>query len=186
MLEALPSADRAALDDFLPLVYDELRALAGRCLANERVDHTLQPTALVNEAYFRLIGQRNLRPGDRAQFFAIAATTIRRILVDHAKRRGADKRGGGGSWQRITLADVDLSNGSDESNEPEVRELDEALNELAMLDERAAKVVTMRYFGGMTLAQVAYALGVSTRTIADDWAMAKAWLRRALEGQVQP
>lgn len=181
--ETLETVDRAALDDFLPFVYDELRALAARCLANERKDHTLQPTALVNEAYVRLIGQRNLRPSDRAQFFAIAATTIRRILVDHAKRRGADKRGGGGAWQRVTLADVDACDGS---AEPEVLELDEALNELAMLDERAAKVVTMRYFGGMTLAQVAYALGVSTRTIADDWAMAKAWLRRALESQVQP
>src|SRR5262245_28136050 len=99
--EIVQTIDRAALDEFLPLVYDELRALAARCLANERKDHTLQATALANEAYVRLIGQRNLRPGDRAQFFAVAATTIRRILVDHAKRRGADKRGGGGAWQRI-------------------------------------------------------------------------------------
>jgi RNA polymerase sigma factor (TIGR02999 family) len=172
-----------SVDAYLPLVYDELRALAARYLRNERVDHTLQPTALVNEAYLRLIGQRNLDPADRAQFFAIAATTIRRVLVDHAKRRHAVKRGGErGAWQRLTLSDIDVAAPDQQAEgEVDVIALDAALIELAQLDERAAKVVTMRYFGGMSLAEIATALDVSTRTIADDWAMAKAWLRRALD-----
>jgi RNA polymerase sigma factor (TIGR02999 family) len=164
------------IDDLVPRVYEELRALAGRFMSRERGNHTLQTTALVHEAYLRLVEQRNLDPADRDHFFAAAANTIRRILTDHARQRHAAKRGG--DWERVTISDVDAA---DESATVDLLALDEALEKLAALDGRAARVVTMRYFGGLKNEQIAAALGVSERTIADDWATARAWLRRELE-----
>jgi RNA polymerase sigma factor (TIGR02999 family) len=179
-------AQRGALDALVPLIYDELRVIARKFLCGERAGHTLQTTALVHEAYLRLLGQHNLSPDDRGRFFAIAATTIRRILVDHAKRRACVKRGGGGgagrARQRLSeLAAADVPAAADGGRD-DLLALDEALEELARLSPRAAQVVTMRYFGGLTVEQVAVAMQLSPRTVADDWAMARAWLRRALAG----
>ena len=143
-----------------------------------RRDHTLQTTALVNEAYVRLIDQKNVDVADRVHFFAIASNTIRRILVDHARTRGAAKRGGDGAWERVTIDAAER--GSDGPDVLDLMALDEALTKLSTLSERAGQVVTMRYFGGLTVEQIAEALRVSSRTIADDWAMARAWLRREL------
>lgn len=184
-LQLAAGGDRSALDALLPLVYDELRRVAGRHMAEERADHTLQATAVVHEAYFRLVGQRNLDYRDRNQFFAAAANAIRRILVDHARSRGRAKRGGGGGSgrERVTLdgaevaaaaADAGVAGGVD------LIDLDDALGRLAALSERAAKVVELRFFGGLSMGEAAAALGVSPRTAADDWAVARAWLRREL------
>jgi RNA polymerase sigma factor (TIGR02999 family) len=163
------------MNELLPRIYDELRAVARRMMSGERAGHTLEATALVHEAYFRLIDQRNLAPADRGRFLAAAATTIRRILVDHAKQRRAAKRGGG--WRR-----VDYDGAAEPSTAAvDLVALDEALQRLGRLHERAAKVVTMRYFGGLTTERIAGALGVCPRTVADDWAIARAWLRRELD-----
>jgi RNA polymerase sigma factor (TIGR02999 family) len=167
---------RESIDDLLPRVYDELRALAARFMSRERANHTLQTTALVHEAYVRLVEQRNLDPADRDHVFAAAANTIRRILTDHARQHRAQKRGGG--WERMTISDVDAAA---DSAGVDLLALDDALEKLAALDPRAARVVTMRYFGGLNHDQIAAALGVSARTVADDWAMARAWLRQELE-----
>jgi RNA polymerase sigma factor (TIGR02999 family) len=166
-----------AVNALVPRVYEELRQIAARYMARERRGHTLQTTALVHEAYVRLVDQQNLHDGDREQFFAIAANVIRRILVDHARGRDAEKRGGA-DRQRMSISGVDVPDGADAID---LLALEDALARLEAMSERAAKVVTMRYFGGMTVDEVARALGVSPRTVADDWAMARAWLRRELE-----
>lgn len=153
----------------------ELRRLASIAMANERVDHTLQPTALVNEAYVILQRQRNVDASERASFLAAAATTIRRILVDHARRRDAAKRGGANA-QRIPLH-VSIPT---DANDIDVLAIHDALESLARLSERAAQVVEMKFFGGMTGAEVAEQLGISLRTVNNDWDFAKAWLYREL------
>ena len=176
LLQAWSGGDRAALDELLPHVQDELRGIARLQMRRERADHTLQPTALVNEAYLRLVNQNRVRWQDRAHFFAVAAQKMRRILVDHARKRGAEKRGGG----EILVA---LDEGIDPGTPPEdvnVVALDEALEELAVLDERQSRVVEMRFFGGVTLKETAEALGVSPATVKRDWQTAKAWLFRRL------
>jgi RNA polymerase sigma factor (TIGR02999 family) len=185
-LHLAAGGDRSALDALLPVVYDELRQIAAQHMAGERTGHTLQATAVVHEAYFRLVGQRNLDYKDRGQFFAAAANAIRRILVDHARARGSAKRGGGGrrvdaDEAGIDQIAVDASAGGQQILD--LLDLDEALERFARLSPRAARVVEMRYFAGMSLEETAEALGVSRRTAADDWALAKAWLHRALGGE---
>jgi len=163
-------------EDLDALLYGELRALAADFLRRERADHTLQPTALVHEAWIRLSAQRDAHWVDRAYFFAIAAQAMRRILIDHARRRHADKRGGG--LQRITLA-TEVTPPLD-SADVDLLALDDALVRLAALDERQARIVELRFFAGLTVEEVAEALGVSARTVADDWRLARAWLSRAI------
>jgi RNA polymerase sigma factor (TIGR02999 family) len=165
----------------MPLVYDELRALAESYLRQERPNHTLQATALVHEAYLRLIDQRDVRWKNRAHFFAVAAQAIRRILVDHARGHRRAKRGG--DRQRMRL-DEDLALLQD--RDLDLLTLDEALEKLACLHERQARIVELRFFGGLSLSDVAAFLGVSPRTVDGDWSMARAWLRRELRKGSQP
>jgi len=174
----ISGGDAAAADRLLPLVYEELRAQAGGQMQRERPDHTLQATAIVHEAYLRLVDQARASDADRNHFFAVAATTLRRVLLDHARTRGRAKRGGG--WGRIELdPSVDWSG----TRALDLLALDAALDRLAGLHERQARVVELRFFGGLTIAQTAEVLGVGTTTDEDDWALARAWLRRELEAR---
>ena len=170
------SGDERVLDELVPLVYDELRELAASRLRGERPDHTLQPTALVHEAYARLV-DGDVDYTDRAHFFALAATTMRRVLVDHARARATTKRGGG-------VADVTLDERVAASAErpDEILALDEAIERLMRRDERKGKVVELHFFGGLTYAETAAALDISEATVDRDLRMAKAWLARELEG----
>ena len=176
LLATLKTGDRSqAAAKLMPLVYDEFRALAARHLSHERANHTLQPTALVHEAYLKLIDQTRVDWQGRTHFFAVGAQAIRRILVDHARQHKRQKRGGGVG--KVTLDDaVALAPQRDE----EILALDEALENLAKLDARQAQVVEMRFFGGLNVEEVAEVLGVSKRTIEGDWMMARAWLLREL------
>lgn len=167
--------DRAALDALLPAVYSELRALASRYLRGERPDHTLQPTALVHEAYLRLSQQHGVNWQDKGQLFGIAAQMMRRILVNHAEARNAKKRGG--LVTRVTLDDS-VSWGGD--RELDIVALDEALTRLAELDARQARVVELRFFAGLSIDESAEVLGISPATVKREWSMAKAWLRSEL------
>ncbi len=178
LLEAVAGGNRRAAADLLPLVYDELRKLAAARMASESPHQTLQPTALVHEAYLRLVGTADGPQWDhRGHFFAAAAEAMRRILVDQARRKSAVRHGGG--LVRLEL-DPDLA------ASPEPREdllaLDEALTRLAAEDPLKAELVQLRYFGGLTLPEAALALGLSERTAGRHWAFARAWLRRAVEG----
>jgi len=178
VLEQMRNGDKNAADKLLPLVYDEFRALARHYLAQERANHTLQPTALVHEAYMKLVDQTRVDWQGRSHFFAVAAQAMRRILVDHARSRQRDKRGGGRA--RVILDEaVALSPQKDE----DVLALDEALERLAALDPRQAKVVELRFFGGLSVEEVAEALGVSKRTVEGDWTFARAWLSRELRDE---
>ncbi len=174
--------NRQAIGQLAPLVYDHLRGLARAYFRRERPDHTLQPTALVNEAYLKLVDQSRVPVHGRSQFFALSAQAMRRILVDYARQKRRGKRGGGHA--RITLDEaVALSPQKDE----DVLALDEALSELAAAYPRQAQGVELRFFGGLQLEEAAEVLGVSRRTVAGDWRLAKAWLRRALtEGEGNP
>jgi RNA polymerase sigma factor (TIGR02999 family) len=156
LLKDWSRGDSSALDQLMPIVYDELRAVAARYLRRERQDHTLQPTALVNEAYLRLIDQKQVNWQNRAHFLGVAAQMMRRILVDHAKSHNRVKRGGGA--QKISLDEA------------------VALTALAAFDERKSRVVEMRYFGGLSVEETAEVLQVSVITVARDWKLAKAWL----------
>lgn len=180
LLLAWGGGDRAALDALLPAVYDELHQQAARALRREAPGHTLQPTGLVHEAYLRLVDQRRARWENRAQFFGVAAQLMRRILVDHARSRRADKRGGGA--RAVTLG-TDLPAGDGAAGSPaalDVLALDDALARLAALDPRQARVVELRYFGGLDIDETAAALGISPATVKREWTVARAWLRRAL------
>ena len=165
----------SALDDVLPLVYDELRRLASRHLRKERPDHTLQTTELVHEAYLRLVGQRTVNWSDRAQFFGIAAETMRRILVNHAVAHRAEKRGGG-------VRPITLSDDHELGYEPHVDmiALDEALTGLHNLDARQARVVELRFFGGLSIDETADVLQLSPTTVKREWVTARLWLRREM------
>ena len=175
ILKLASDGDDSAVRRLLPLVYDELRALAESYLKQERPDHTLQATALVHEAYMRLIKQEDVEWQNRAHFFGVAAQAIRRILVDHARHHQRVKRGG--QRQRVQLEDgVALL---DESG-LDLLALDEAMNKLAEFNERAARVVELRFFGGLSRQEVGEFLSISLRTVADDWRLARAWLRREL------
>jgi RNA polymerase sigma factor (TIGR02999 family) len=176
-----------AAAELLPLVYDELRRLAAAYMRSERTDHTLQPTALVHEAYARLIGTSAPQFKDRAHFLGVAAKAMRRVLVDHARGHNAAKRGGAGAyagggrlWQRETL---DEAIAAGESLGLQLLDLDGAMMKLAALDPRAARVVELRFFGGLTIQEAAAVLDVATSTVEDDWALARAWLGRELSSE---
>lgn len=178
--ELLDTADREdgpALDALVPVVYDELRAIAHRQLRDERSGHTLDTTALVHEAYLRLVGDRRVTQRGRAYFFGAAARAMRQILVDYARRKGAQKRGG--AAEPVTLED---HHSPVDGFAAELLDLEVALLRLAAHGPRQAQVVELRYFGGMDVHDVAAVLGVSTRTVELDWAMARAWLFRELGG----
>jgi RNA polymerase sigma-70 factor (ECF subfamily) len=167
------NGDKAALDRVIPLVYQELRRLAHRQMRRERAGDTLQTTALINEAYLRLVDYSRVRPRDRAHFFAIAAQAMRRILIERARSRRSSKRGSGG--QKVSLDEA-----ADVSNEraADLVALDEALTNLAAFDPRKAQIVELKYFGGLTIEETAEVLEVSTPTVERDWQMAKIWLHR--------
>ncbi len=176
MLEAAARGDRSAWDQLAPQIYEELHRIAGAAMGNERRDHTLQPTALVHEAFVRLAGTERSAWNNRAHFYGAAANTMRRILIDHARRRGALKRGGvggGGEGERAALDNVMVDfreRGTD------LLALDDALTRLAAFDPERARVVELRFFGGMTLEQVAKATGVSASTVERGWRVARAWI----------
>jgi RNA polymerase sigma factor (TIGR02999 family) len=173
--------DERAIEKLMPLVYDELRRLAASYLRRERPGQTLQATALVNEAYVRLISERAHNWQNRTHFVAIAALSMRQILVQRARRRHAVKRGG--DPERITLDEQLLPAARAGSpGDVDVLALDAALDQLAKLDERQAKVVEMRYFGGLTVEETAEALGISPATVKREWTLARAWLKRELTG----
>ena len=169
--------NQAALDDLYPLVYDELHRLARRYMSRERKGHTLQTTALINEAYVRLVDQRDVQWANRSHFFAISAQIMRRILIDHARRYAYAKRGGGARQvsldETATVALGDLS---------EFLRLDEALKSLAELDPRRSQVVELKYFGGLNNDEIAGVLKISKNTVIRDWNMARAWLYSQLSG----
>lgn len=167
--------DKTALDKLFPLVERELHRLAHSYMRRENPDHTLQTTALVNEAYLRLVDQKNTRWQNRAHFFGIAAQIMRRILMNYARDRKRMKRGGDAI--QVSLSEVDLVSGTKAS---ELLALDEALDRLATIDERKAKVVEFRYFGGLSVEETAEVLKVSSITVTRDWNMAKAWLAREI------
>jgi RNA polymerase sigma factor (TIGR02999 family) len=169
--------DKCALDKLTPLVYEELRRIAHRYVQRERDGHTLQTTALVNEAYMRLVGGQRIEWQNRAHFFAVTAQVMRHILIDHARRRHYAKRGG--EAQQVSFDDAALMS---PERAAELVALDEALSELARLDERKSRVVELRYFGGLSLEETADVLEVSVMTVRRDWRAAKAWLYRALVG----
>jgi RNA polymerase sigma factor (TIGR02999 family) len=168
------NGDQAALDELIPLVYDELRRLAARYMRRESQDHTLQTSALINETYLRLVDQKNVQLQNRAQFFGFAAHLMRRILVDHARSRSRIKRGG--RVQMVSLAEQAFI--SDEVEE--VISLDDALKNLAKMDPRKVQIVEMKFFGGLTNEEVAEVLKVTCRTVEREWRKAKAWLHRAI------
>jgi RNA polymerase sigma factor (TIGR02999 family) len=167
------NGDKEALEQLTPLVYGELRRLAGRYLRKERSDHTLQPTALVHEAYIRLIDQRSVRWQNRAHFFGVAAQMIRRILVDHARSRHAVKRGA--MAPRLSL---DEAIAVPDRRDFDLVALDDALNGLAKIDPQQARIVELRFFTGLTVEETAEVLGISPATVKRDWVTAKAWLYR--------
>ena len=169
-------APRAA--DIFPLVYDELRRQAARYLSRERIGHTLEPTALVHEAYLRLVDDASIAFEGRSHFLAIAATVMRRVLVEHARRKGAAKRGG--DWERVTISAVgDERHGT----HLDLLALDDALTELAALDERKARVAETRLFGGLTYDETGVALGLTERQVEGDWTFARSWLKRRLKAE---
>jgi RNA polymerase sigma factor (TIGR02999 family) len=174
LLQRWSTGDKQAFDRLLPLVYEELRRVATRQLWAERHDHTLQVTALVNEAYLRLAGQDHTRWADHRQFLLLAATMMRRVLVDHARRQAADKRPPADARMSIDGLDVPID------SDPDVLALDAALNRLAVLDPRQAEVVELRYFTGLDIEETARTLGLSVSTVTREWRMARAWLRREL------
>jgi len=178
LLRGWNGGDQKALERIVELAYPELRKMARRSLRRERPEHTIQATALVHEAYLRLVDVRQMRWQDRAHFFAITAKVMRRILIDHARAQGCSKRGG--EMRRMSLDDALMI--SPESD-PEIVRLDEALEDLAKFDSRKAQVVEMRYFGGLTSDEIASVLGISTQSVNRDWSLAKAWLVREMTRQ---
>lgn len=179
LLIQLTNGKREALDEILPLIYDELRALASRHLSREhrRSHHTLQPTALVHEAYLQLVNQRAVSWEGRSHFFGAAANLMRQILIQHARRHSSEKRGGG--LEKMQLEESIII----ESNEKsfELLALDEALEELARFDDRKAKIVELRYFGGLSVEETAEVMGVSEITVKRHWRVAKGWLYEKLK-----
>ena len=175
LLQAWSDGDQKALEKLAPRVHQELHRLAGRYMAGERPNHPLQTTALINEAYIRLIGWKNVRWQNRAHFFGVSARLMRRILVDEARARRGPKR-------RADLSDTSLDEGCvfRPEKSPDVLALDEALTRLAELDPRKSQIVELRFFGGLNEAETALVLGVSERTVRHDWKLAKAWLYREI------
>lgn len=177
LLKQAQTGNKGALDQLLPLVYDELRKLASYQLRRERINHTLQPTALVHEAYLRLVNQREVDWRDRAQFFGLAAQMMRRILVNHALAHKTEKRGG---LEQLISLDEAISFAS--QREVDLVLLDEALTRLAVLDPAQCRIVELRFFGGLTVEEVAEISGISTATVKREWRAAKAWLYEQIHG----
>jgi RNA polymerase sigma factor (TIGR02999 family) len=177
LLDDVSAGDEAAAAALFALVYEELRRLAATALRGERRDHTLQPTALVHEAYLRLGDEPQARWENRAHFVAVAARAMRRVLVDHARARKAQKRGSGGA--RVSLEDIDLVAPAPNSDLDLVL-LDQALARLSLIDPRQGRMVELRFFGGLTVDETAALLGTSARTVKRDWRMARAWLKREM------
>lgn len=175
LLVAWSNGDRLARDELMPLVYEELRRLAHRYMGRERRDHTLQTSALVNEAYIRLIDQKDVHWQNRAHFFGIAAQMMRRILVDYARKRGFAKRGG--DARPVSLEEAMIVS---EERAANVVALDDALKSLGEIDPRKSQIVELRFFGGLSIEETAEVLAVSPGTIMRDWTLAKAWLRREI------
>jgi RNA polymerase sigma factor (TIGR02999 family) len=171
--------DKEALDKLMPIVYNELRQQAARYLRREQHGHTLQTTALIHEAYVRLVDQRNVQWQNRAHFFGLAAQMMRRILVDHARTKKRAKRGG--SDVRVSLADATIPV---QEQDLDVVALDEALTRLAEIDEQQSRVVELRFFSGLTVEETAEVMGISPATVKRDWSMAKAWLHRELSREI--
>jgi RNA polymerase sigma factor (TIGR02999 family) len=180
LLVGWSNGDKEALDKLVPLVYDELRKQAARYLRRERVGHTLQTTALIHEAYIRLVDQKNVRWQNRAHFFGIAAQLMRRILVDHARSKGRAKRGG--SNIRVSLSQAELKSAGQNLD---IVAIDEALERLAKIDEQQSKIVELRFFSGLTVEETAAVLSISPATVKRDWSVARAWLHREISGQVE-
>ncbi len=175
LLQAWSGGDQSALDKLIPLIYDELRRLAGHYLRRERIGHTLQPTALVHEAYLRLADQRQMEWQNRAHFFGAAAQVMRRILVDHARQHRATKRGG--AEHKVTLEeDVALS----EQRDVNLLALDDALNKLAEIDLQKSRIVELRFFSGLSIDETAEVMEISEATVTRQWRTAKAWLHREI------
>ncbi len=177
LLLAVSDGGREALDQLVGVVYDHLRRIAGAQLQREAAGHSLQPTALVHEAYVRLVDLRHVKWRDRAHFFGVAANLMRRILVDHARARLADKRGGG--LERVTLQ------GDEAAGNPrgiDVLALHESLGRMAVFNPRQERIVELRYFGGLTIEEAAEVIGISEATLVREWTIAKAWLRADLSG----
>ena len=177
LLSRWSAGDRAALDSLVPAVYRELRRMAARYLRRERSQHTLQPTALVHEAFLKLVGQRDVRWQNRAHFFGVAAQLMRRVLVDYARERAAGKRGGGVG--RLPLEDA-LAIGA--SNQIDIIAVDDALNRLAIVDPDQVRLVELRFFGGLTIEETAEVLGWSSGSVKREWTVARAWLQREISG----
>ncbi|MGH9839598.1 MAG: ECF-type sigma factor [Blastocatellia bacterium] len=175
LLRAWSQGDQSVLDELYQLVYDELHRLAHRYMRRENAGHTLQTTALVNEAYLRLAEARDLNWQDRAHFFAVSANVMRRILIDEARARRAERRGGGD----LVIA-IDEALDSEKQEDLDLVALDMALQGLAKVNERQSKVVELRYFGGLSVEETATVLGVSSDTVMRDWRFAKAWLKREM------
>jgi len=172
-------ADKEDLDKLMPAVYDELRRQSARYLRREQCGHTLQTTALIHEAYVRLVDQRNVQWQNRAHFFGIAAQMMRRILVDHARTKKRAKRGG--SDIRVSLDDTTVAV---QGQDLDVVAVDEALTRLAKVDEQQSRVVELRFFSGLTVEETAEVMGISPATVKRDWSMAKAWLHRELSREI--
>lgn len=176
LLRAWEDGDREALNRLMPIVYDELRRLARNYMRRERTNHTLQATALVNEVYLRLVDMKSVRWQDRAHFFAIAASMMRRILLDAARARAAGKRGGG--ELRITLQEDELA----ANQADDLIAIDDALQSLSKVDPRKAQVVELRFFGGLSIEEIAEVLRMSPQSVKRDWKLARAWLLKELAG----
>jgi len=175
LLVAWGGGDQTARDELMPLVYEELRRLAHQCVRRERPGHTLQTSALLNEAYLRLVDQKNIQWQDRAHFFGIAARLMRQVLVDYARMRRYAKRGG--DARRVSLDEAMIVS---EERAADVVALDDALKTLAEIDPRQSQIVELRFFGGLSIEETAEVLAVSPGTVMRDWTLAKAWLRRAV------
>lgn len=178
LLVAWSEGRRDALDRLVPLLYEDLRRLAAGHMRHESPGHSLQPTALVHEAYVRLIDQRQVHWRNRAHFFGVAGGIMRRILVDHARSRRADKRGG--AWDRVTLVEDQAAGGAQGID---LLALHESLERLAAFDPRQERIVELRYFGGLTIEEAAEVVGISEATVVRDWTIAKAWLRADLSAR---
>jgi RNA polymerase sigma factor (TIGR02999 family) len=175
LLRAWSAGDRNALEQLAPILHAELKRIAQRCMMHERKGHTLQPTALVNEAFLRLVNVQGVEWQDRAHFFALSAQMMRRILVSHAIARGTAKRGG--LANKISFDDLAIAS---PGRDAQVLKLDEALEELAKFDQRKAQIVELRFFAGLNFEEIAVVLKVSSRTIVRDWSVSKAWLAREM------
>ncbi|HLJ28931.1 MAG TPA: sigma-70 family RNA polymerase sigma factor [Candidatus Angelobacter sp.] len=175
LLTELTSGDSRAVDQLMPLVYSEMRKMARRYLRQERYDHTLQPTALVHEAYLKLVDQSGHGWQNRAHFFAIAAQIMRRILIDHARTHRAEKRGGAAAKLSLDVVDVIAK-----EQYPQLIVLDEVLSRLQDCDPRQGRIVELRFFGGLTEEEISEVIGISVRTVKRDWKVARAWLYREM------